>query len=195
MLRSARRGFTALAVVALAVSLTACGAGRSAQTNQLYMPATGRNVDLPSPVVYRQPWLAIRNTVLVSSVKDPAVSSLVVTFVNNDVDDDALTSVSVNGVAQAVPGGSIPLPRKQDVTVGSPQSRYFITVKGLDATPGDWVEVTMTFQNAARATFNVLMVPQVNDYAQVPVLPKSLDRSASCVAGLTGCPALSASGG
>jgi len=176
VLPSLRRGLTAVAVAALAVSLSACGAGINAQTNHAYMPASGRNVDVPSPVTYSEPWLAIRNTILVTSVKDPALSSLVVSFVNNNVDDDTLTSVTVDGVAQDVPGGGIVLPNHTLVSVGAPASRYFITVKGITAKPGDWVEVTMTFQNAAMATFKILNVPQVNDYDQVPVLPKSVAR-------------------
>jgi hypothetical protein len=184
VLRTARRGLTAVAVVALAASLSACGAGKGAQTNQYYMPASGRNVNVPSQTSYHEPFMAIRNTVLVTSNRNPALSSLVVSFVNNNVDDDALTGVSINGVTQRVPRGEVPLPNRQIVTVGSLTSNYFIAVRGISSKPGDWVEVTLTFRNAARATFSILQLPQINEYAQVPVLPVSIARPLA--GGLTG---------
>jgi hypothetical protein len=173
-MRNVRRGLTAIAVAALAVSLTACGAGKNAQTNHPYMPASGRNVDVPSPVSYHEPWMAIRNTILVTSTVHPSLSTLVVAFVNNDVDDDLLTSVTVDGVAQKLPSGGIPLPNHTLVSVGAPTSLYFISVKGIAAKPGDWVAVTLAFKNAARASFNILNVFNTNDYVKVPVLPKSV---------------------
>ncbi len=174
MMRNVRRGLTAVAVAAIAVSLTACGAGKNAQTNHFYMPASGRNVDVPNPVSYHEPWMAIRNTILVTSTDHPSRSTLIVAFVNNDVDDDLLTSLTVDGVAQQLPSGGIPLPNHTLVSVGWLNSHYFITVKGITAKPGDWVPVTLTFKNAARASFNILNVFDTGDYSKVPVLAKSV---------------------
>ena len=175
MLRSVRRGVVAVAIAAVAVSLTACSAGRNAETNHPYMPASGRNVNIPSEVTYHEPFLAIRNTVLVNSVAVPSLSTLVVTFVNNHPTADALTSVSINGVPQTVPGGAIPLPSHQAVSLGNANSNYFVAVR-TSAKAGDWVTVAMTFRNAARAEFRILMLPRSNEYASVPIPLHSLVR-------------------
>jgi hypothetical protein len=154
---------TALGVVAACVlsvlSLSACQAGQSAQTSQDYTAVDGRGVNLPEDASFDDPYLAVRN----AFVEDYGTSkSAVVTVVNNTDESDVLLSVAIGGQPATLSGGPLEFGAGESVTVGSGGETTAVA-DGVDAAPGAWTTMTVTFQNAGAAEIPVLVTALAAD--------------------------------
>lgn len=143
-----------LATTALATS--ACSVGFDAETNLQGPSGDGATIDTGP--------LAARGLLL---VMDPSgKASLIGTVVNLGDTADAITSVTVTGATATISEAgatTIPLRAHSSVQIGYLPSRV-ITVSGLPAAFGRFVDVTITYQAAGTASTQVITVPATGMY-------------------------------
>jgi hypothetical protein len=163
MMRTARGAAILTVVTIAALSLAGCQAGQSAATSQDYDPVDGRNVNIPSDAGFDDPYIAVRNAVVVAADSE---ASLVVTLVNQSPDAEVLEAASLEGEPLVLSGGPISLAAGKSVSVGFDD---FATATQSDfgAAPGDWVDLTMSFTSAGNADLQVLVVAYGNEYEPV----------------------------
>lgn len=155
-----RRRLTAASMaVTAALTLSACGTGFSAQTNQVYQPSVGANErgDVDS-----------FNTLLVGNADGTATLSTA--LVNNLDDDQTLTSVSVtdgdgNELAVRSPRIALPLPSRVLTQTGGDDAAVFTVAEGAE--PGDYVEVTFTFSDSGPLRVDTPVVARTAEYDSV----------------------------
>jgi hypothetical protein len=153
--------FGALLGVVLAVaSVSGCHAGSNAATSADYDPVDGRNINLPLGATYPDPYVAIRNAVVVS---EGGPAALVVTLVNNTDDAEVLESASIDGEQVLFPGGPVDLPPGEVVNVGS-DAGAIAGLPQIDAAPGDFVDLTLAFTRGGDAELDVLVVVPGDEY-------------------------------
>lgn len=145
----------ALALPVLTVSVSSCGF--DAPTDQMYNPAVGVN---------EQDGQVDALNVLVVSGSEGS-GALVASFANNDqTEDDRLTAVTGEGVEVEVTGDTtIPAGGLLNLSDGS------MTITGDSVASGNFVPLTLTFENAQSITLEAPVVAQgiEGPYADVPV--------------------------
>jgi hypothetical protein len=175
--RRFRRLAGAVAAIALAASLAACGANVSAQTAVGYHPTDGISADSGS--------LAIRSAVVVSSVAESG--SLTMVLVNNGSEANSLTAVDVaDGGRATISSGSITIPANSvvkvgltsavEIATGDAKSGPTVAVFGSDITAGGGTNVTLTFGTSPSVVVPVLVVPNTGDFKDI-VLPSAAPKS------------------
>jgi hypothetical protein len=174
---TSRKGaILAITMVAVA-SLAACQAGQSAATSQDYQPVDGRNINVPEDANYDEPYVAVRNAVVVAYKTD---ATLVVTIVNQSPEAEVFESATLDGLPVTLSGGPIELAPKQSVSLGYNDFET-ATVSGFKSVPGDWVDLTMRFTSKGDAKLQVLVVPYGDEYVPVQfaagvVLPETVSQ-------------------
>lgn len=172
MIRCSRRGTRFCAIIGTGVfavaALSGCQNGKNTQTSLAYSPVDGRNYNVPSSApAHRQPYIAIRNAVIVSSSADPSHAGLAMTIVNDTSSDDSVTKVTVGGILATISGTtSLSFHAHQYLPIGAAGSPA-ITVVGLKERPGDWVPVVVSFGNAGDVSMSLLVQGAEGDYANV----------------------------
>lgn len=160
-MKSQRRA--AFAALLLAPLLAACGF--SAQTDQVYQPATG--------VSNRDGQVDVLNALIVSG--GAGSGTLSTTLVNKDqTTGDQLTGVTgenANG-SQANP---IDVPAAGAVNLSTDGA---VSITGTAVTAGSFVKLTLNFASGQSTTVTVPVVRNDGDYADVP-LPKVTKPSAT----------------
>jgi hypothetical protein len=144
---------------ALAVPmLSSCGFNQP--TDRVYTPGVGVNE--------RSGEVDVLNALVVSGAEGSG--ALVATLSNNDLEDsNALTQVAGSGEDSSVrvaldetlevrPGGSLSVSDENEVPV-----------EGEAITPGAFVELTFTFENAETVRLQVPVVARRGTYADIPV--------------------------
>ena len=135
---------------ALALTLSACGAGFDAGTNQVRRVTNGSDGDVGS--------VAVRNVLLLQDGASPPTTTLTGALVDNSDRSDQLTAVKV-GEAGAVTLDPITVPARGIVTLGSGDTPG-INVPDATFRPGRNITVTLTFRDSGQLTMSVLvMVP------------------------------------
>ena len=150
----------ALAATALLV-LSGCAAGQSAQTSQPYNPSDGRNVNIPADAGFDDPYMAVRNALVVS---DGGAASITVTLVNNGLETDVLNEAKIGDQTAVFVGGPVEIAPDQKVAIGGGSERIALVEAG-GVEPGDWTELTLTFANAGSITLDVLVIASDDEYA------------------------------
>jgi len=146
-----KRALASIAVIVIAVALSGCA--NEGATQEFYTPADGANGQAGD--------IAIRNVVVVSEEGGPA--SLIATFVTNGERNDSLRGVKFGDVeATLLPDGALPLPGGTPVSVGTGELRA--ETARLDAEPGEFTTVELTFADAPRATVEALVQAPVGIY-------------------------------
>jgi hypothetical protein len=146
----------ALVCALTALATSACSVGVDAETNLQGPSGDGATVDTGQ--------LNARGLLLVMSPTGTA--SLIGTLVNLGDDDDAITSVTVAGATTTISEAgatTIPLRARSSVQIGYLPSRV-ITVTGLPADFGRFVDVTIGYQSAGTADVDVITVPATGIY-------------------------------
>jgi copper(I)-binding protein len=141
--------------------LSGCAAGQSAETSQPYNPSDGRNVNIPEDAGFNDPYMAVRNALVVS---DGGAASIIVTLVNNGPETDLLTEAKIGDQTAAFVGGPVEIAPDQRVAIGGGSERVALVAEG-GVEPGDFVELTLTFTNAGTTTLEVLVIPSDDEYA------------------------------
>lgn len=147
----------AAAVALVFPVLGACSIGFGAPTDQVYIQARG--------VSDRDGTVDVLNAVVVSAA--PGAGTVSATLVNNVVDeDDELTGVTVGGVDATISsqGGEIAANGLNNLGASGA-----VTASSPDIEAGKFVEVVFSFQHAESVTLSVPVVPNTDDFADVPV--------------------------
>jgi hypothetical protein len=156
-----RRSIAVAAALVAATVMSSCGVNFDAQTDQVYNPAVGVND--------RDGSVDVLNALVVSG--SAGSGTVVATLVNNDQEKDD----SVRGIAGAGQDSSLA------VQVGGPKAipaggllnlaeQGKVTVRGEQVLPGNFVEITFSFDRGEAVTVNAPVVSSDNpDYADVQV--------------------------
>ena len=138
--------------------LTSCGAsGPDAPTRNIKQVTDGIEKDSGS--------IAARDVLLVTQPDGSAV--LVGTFINQGDSADALTGLSINGVAFKLDKPSYPLVKNQPVIFAGPTANAHAVIAGLNATPGSRVKMDITYGTTPGITVDVLVREKDAIYANV----------------------------
>ena len=138
--------------------LTSCGAsGPDAPTRNIKQVTDGIEKDSGS--------IAARDVLLVAQPDGSAV--LVGTFINQGDSADALTGLSINGVAFTLDKPSYPLVKNQPVIFAGPTSNAHAVIAGLNAVASARVNLTITYEKAPAITANVLVRDKTDIYENV----------------------------
>jgi hypothetical protein len=156
-----RLRLSAAAAAAALLVLTGCATGKSAETSQPYNPSDGRNVNIPEDAGFDDPYMAVRNALVVS---DGGAASITVTLVNNGAETDVLTEARIGEQTAAFVGGPVEIAPDQKVAIGGGSERIALVQEG-GVEPGDWTELTLTFTNAGSTTLDVLVISSDDEYA------------------------------
>ena len=148
-----RRSIAAAAAILAAPALTACGVSFGAQTDQVYNPTVG--------VDERSGEVDVLNALVVSGTNGSG--TVIATLVDNDQENadtlrgvsgsgaDSKLTVKVSGPTSIPAGGLLNL-----ATDGG------ITARGDRVAPGNFVEVTFSFDRGAAVTLDVPVVSSSN---------------------------------
>ncbi len=156
-----RRSIAAAAVLLAVPALSACGVSFGAQTDQVYNPTVG--VDDQSGQV------DVLNALIVSGTDGSG--TVVASLVNND-QQTADTLKGVSGAGKDAPltvksGGDTTIPAGGLLNLATQGN---ITARGQRIVPGNFVEITFSFDRAEAITVGVPVVSHSNpDYAGVKV--------------------------
>jgi len=155
-----RRSFAAAALVLTAPALCSCGGSFDAQTNKVYNPSAG--------VDERSGSVDVLNALIVSGTDGSG--TVIASLVNNDRGrDDTLRGVSGAGTDSSVkvtPGGETAIPAGGLLNLATDGT---ITARGERVTPGNFVEITFSFDRGQPATLKVPVVSADNPaYSDVP---------------------------
>ena len=151
---------TPLVIVALALSLSGCGAGPNATTRLTKKVTDGQEGGINKD----DNNISLRNFLLVAQPDGSAV--VVGTVVNAGANDDALLGLAV-GANQAVFGGVSTISQNQTIRFEGETANAKAVIVGANLKPGANVELSLFFGKAGEITFNVLVRPQEGIYAEV----------------------------
>ncbi len=149
----------AIATVALlsAGLLSGCtAAGKDAPTSKIRQVTDGVEKDNGT--------LKLRDFVLVAQPDGSAV--LVGTVVNEDATPDAISSISANAIAGAITG-TVALAQNTPVIFSGDSANAHASFPGLNLTPGQRADVTVTFGKTPGITFSVLVREKSDIFANV----------------------------
>ena len=149
----------AIATVALlsAGLLSGCTeAGKDAPTSKIRQVTDGVEKDSGT--------LKLRDFVLVAQPDGSAV--LVGTVVNEDATPDAISSISANAIAGAITG-TVALAQNTPVIFSGDSANAHASFPGLNLTPGQRANVTVTFGKTPGITFSVLVREKSDIFANV----------------------------
>ncbi|MFZ0322872.1 MAG: hypothetical protein WAN48_01945 [Actinomycetes bacterium] len=168
-MRRYRRAGIAVAGGALALSLVACQAGRSAQTSQFYSPVDGRNINAPATPGPSDPYIAVRGAIIVANATGGA--TLLATIRNKTDQPETLQSVTANNAPATIAGGTggtVVIDPNRSValgTEGAPSASW----ADIGVAPGAWTTLQLRFADAGNVTLDVLVVAQSGDYSGVGI--------------------------
>jgi hypothetical protein len=156
-----RRSIAAAAAILAAPALTACGVSFGAQTDQVYNPTVG--------VDDRSGEVDVLNALVVSGTDGSG--TVIATLVDNDQENaDSLRGVSGSGADAQLSvkvGGPTEIPAGGLLNLATDSG---ITARGERVTPGNFVEITFSFDRGAAVTLDVPVVSSSNEaYADVKV--------------------------
>ena len=154
----------ALVLVSSLLLLTACGAGRNAQTAQMYTPTDG--------VQGESSTIQVRNVVVVSNAAGDGILSATLVDPSDATTTtfgvpDRLTGVVINNKAANLTPAAPTLPVNAPVNFSGPASNASAVVTALGVKPGANVTVTFSFEIAGDLTVNALVRENNEEFATV----------------------------
>ena len=151
------RAFTA---IALALALTACGAGPNAETRQNKKVTDGTEIMIKSEGNN----ISVTNLLLVATEDGSAV--VVGTIINYSEERDALLGISANNVG-AVITGEQNLDQNKPVRFEGEIATSKAVFNGVGAKAGNNVKLSLAFARAGVITTNVIIRDKRDDYANI----------------------------
>jgi hypothetical protein len=155
-----RRTISAIAIAALAVSLSGCGAGTSASTRNVNQVTDG----VEASITQDGNNIKIVNLLVVAAPGGNAV--LVGTVVNNGDNDDALLGVAINGSTANYTGNSM-LPKNVPIIFEGERATAKVVLAGFGGTAGSRVKVGLFFAQAGEITLDAIVRDTRDAYAGV----------------------------
>jgi copper(I)-binding protein len=154
------RAFSAVAIFALSLSLTACGAGLNASTRQISQVTDG----VEASVINEQNNLRVVNLLVVATADQNAV--LVGTVVNAKDEPDTLLGAAINGSVVTITGTTTLLRNKPMIFEGE-RANAKAVLAGFTAAAGTRVQVTLFFARAGEITVDALVREAAEEYANI----------------------------
>ena len=155
-----RRTISALAIAALAVSLTGCGAGNNASTRQVKQVTDG----VEGSITNDGNNIKILNLLVVAAGGDNAV--LVGTIINNADAEDALLGIAINGTTLTYTGNNA-LPKNTPIIFEGERANAKAVLAGFAEPAGSNVKVGLFFAKAGAITLTAIVRDTRDDYAGV----------------------------
>ncbi|HUW77415.1 MAG TPA: hypothetical protein VMV52_01540 [Candidatus Nanopelagicaceae bacterium] len=148
-------------VIALALALAGCGAGKDAAVFKPYTPTDGNQGATQD--------VKVRDVVVVAMPDGTGV--VVGTIVQTGATQDELTSITVNG-QPAVITPSLPLLNQNaPVRLAGDSANASADVPSLNATPGTLATVEFTFQTSGIVTLNAIVRDNTQEFSGVTSTP------------------------
>jgi hypothetical protein len=151
----------------LALTLTSCAAGPNAETRLTKKVTDGQEIVLDQ----NGNNIRVSNLLLVATTDGSAV--VVGHIVNRLEENDALISISSNGVPAVITGDNVMRANKPLHFEGE-SANIKAVIPGLNLVVGTNVQLTLGFARAGIQTVNVLVRDQSEIYANVTSQPSSL---------------------
>jgi hypothetical protein len=155
-----RRTISALAIAALAISLTGCGAGNNASTRQVKQVTDG----VEGSITKDGNNIKILNLLVVAAGGGNAV--LVGTIINNGDAEDALLGIAINGSAVTYTGNNA-LPKNTPIIFEGDSANAKAVLGGFGGSAGSNVKVSLFFALAGEITLDAIVRDTRDDYAGV----------------------------
>ena len=155
-----RRTISVLAIAALAVSLTGCGAGNNASTRQVKQVTDG----VEGSITKDGNNIKIVNLLVVAADGGNAV--LVGTIVNNGDAEDALLGIAINGTTLTYTGNNA-LPKNTPIIFESDRANAKAVLAGFGGVAGSNVKVGLFFAKAGAITLDAIVRDNRDDYSGV----------------------------
>jgi hypothetical protein len=147
--------------VSLALSLSACGAGKDAPTRMITQVTDG--VDGAVNTFGND--IKVRSLLLVAQSDGSAV--LVGTIVNENPTEDTLLSISVGGVNATLAAASLLLKQNEPIRFAGDSANASAVVPGVNVSPGNRVKVQLSFATAGQLTLDAIVRERSGVYANV----------------------------
>jgi copper(I)-binding protein len=147
--------------VSLALSLSACGAGKDAPTRMITQVTDG----VDGAVTTYGSDIKVRSVLLVAQSDGSAV--LVGTIVNENPTEDTLLSITVGKVNATLKANSLLLKQNEPLRFAGDSANASAVVAGLNVSPGDHVKVQLFFSTAGELTLDVIVRERSGVYANV----------------------------
>lgn len=151
---------TPVAIAALALSLTGCGAGSNASTRLIKKVTNGQEAE----IVKDGNNIALRNFVLVTQPDGSAV--IVGTVINRGANDDALLGLAISGI-QANFSGVSTISQNQTIRFEGETANAKAVLVGANLKAGAHTNLSLFFGNAGEVTFDVLVQNPEGIYAGI----------------------------
>ena len=155
-----RRTISVLAIAALAVSLTGCGAGNNASTRQVKQVTDG----VEGSIIKDGNNIKILNLLVVAADGGNAV--LVGTIVNNGDAEDALLGIAINGTTLTYTGNNA-LPKNTPIIFEGDRANAKAVLAGFGGVAGSNVKVGLFFAKAGAITLDAIVRDTRDDYSGV----------------------------
>ncbi len=155
-----RRTYIAATVLALSLSLTACGSGLDAATRNITQVTDGTELSITN----NDSKIKILNFLLVATADGSAV--VVGSIFNQSPVEDTLLGISV-GSAPASITGLTAIKKNQPIRFEGESANAKAVFAGVGAQPGRNVKVTLGFARAGLITINAIIRDQRDDYAGI----------------------------
>ena len=150
----------AITATALALSLTACGAGPNAETRNVKKVTDGTEIMIKSDGNN----ISVTNLLLVATEDGSAV--VVGTIVNYSEERDALLGMSVKNIGAAITGEQN-LDQNKPVRFEGDAATTKAVFNGVGAEAGTNVKLSLAFARAGVVSANVIIRDKRDDYADV----------------------------
>jgi len=155
-----RRIFSAVAIAALAISLSGCAAGNNASTRQVKQVTDG----VEGSITKDGNNIKILNLLVVAVGGGDAV--LVGTIINNADADDALLGIAINGTTLTYTGTNT-LPKNTPIIFEGDRANAKAVLGGFGGTAGSNVKVSLFFAKAGEITLTAIVRDTRDDYAGI----------------------------
>jgi hypothetical protein len=155
-----RRTISVLAIAALAVSLTGCGAGNNASTRQVNQVTDG----VEGSITKDGNAIKIVNLLVVAAGGGNAV--LVGTIVNNADAEDALLGIAINGTTVSYTGTTA-LPKNTPIIFEGDRANAKAVIAGFGGSAGSHVKVGLFFAKAGAITLDAIVREAKAEYAGI----------------------------
>ena len=149
-----------IVIIALAFSLTSCGAGPNATTRLTKKVTDGQEAEIKKD----DNKIILRNFVLIAQADGSAV--VVGTAVNRGLSDDALLGLAIPG-SQAQLTGSSTIAQNGTIIFEGDSASAKAVFQGVNLKPGTNVDLSLFFGVAGEVSFKVLVRAAEGNYAGV----------------------------
>jgi copper(I)-binding protein len=164
------RGIALLAAAALVPAIAGCEAGINAPTQQWHQPTPGASAAVGDSIRVNN--MFVLGPVPGSSLSAGGSAGMFFAVANNGI-PDRLVSISAPGVASSVklPVGGVKLGNQQQVLLTGPAPQVVLENLSHALGGGQYVRVTLNFQNAGAKTISVPVMPWAQYFSSYSPAP------------------------